>query len=290
MINPFKRNPSVLAMEGLGNQLFQFAMAHHLATQSGSFAYILTPFTPWRSEDRPFALGSILRNCTHLRLRRDTRFRFLRGFERLNSILVTRIGFSMPFLRLRLSSGDVSMIPKRFFNRLVVTSFYLDFAFSREVMEVVLSELQSDLENFASPRKNQAPYGVIHVRRGDFDSTNFGRLSSAYFKKSLLKMPQVSEVILISDSPDQVGELALELNISKVYGPSQLGSMESLALMSRASFVVGSNSTFSWWGATICCLNGGISILPNRWFRSRELSMTAAPGFDLILIEPIWQD
>ena len=119
---------------------------------------------------------------------------------------------------------------------------------------------------------------------------NFGWLNSTYFKKSLLGMPDVSEIVLVTDSPDEVSELAAELNISSIYGPDRLGSMETLALMSRAKFVIGSNSTFSWWGSVLCCLNGGTSTLPNRWFRSQKLPMTSAPGFDLIFTEPTWQD
>lgn len=290
MTNAFKRYPSVLAMEGLGNQLFQFAMGHHLATKSESLAYILTPFVPWRSEDRPFVLDSFLRNCTHLRLRRDTRFRLVRGVQRLNWSLVARIGVSLPFFRIRSSGGDFSAIPKRFTRRLIATGFYLDFVFSREELEVVLGELSSHLKDIPNPLEISASYGILHVRRGDFDLINFGLLSSEYFKKSLLGMPPVSEIILVSDSPDQIRALASDLNISKVYGPDRLSPMATLALISRAKFVVGSNSTFSWWGAALCCFNGGASILPNRWFRSQNLSTTAVPEFNMMFAEPIWQD
>jgi hypothetical protein len=290
MINVFKRNPSVLAMEGLGNQLFQYAMGHHLATQSGTFAYLLTPFTPWRKDDRPFALDSLLNECKHLRLYEDTRFRTLRGLERLNSFLITHLGFSLPVLRIRLDSIDYARIPRRYVKRFVCTGFYLDFSFLREELEMVLKELHIHLEKFASPQEIIVPYGVLHVRRGDFDLINFGRLNSAYFKKSLLSMPRVSEIVVVTDSPNEVRELASELNISSIYGPDRLGSMETLALMSRAEFVIGSNSTFSWWGSVLCCFNGGISMLPNRWFRGQALPMTSVPGFDLIFTEPTWQD
>ena len=146
MIHAFRRIPSVLAMEGLGNQLFQFAMGHHLASQSGTFAYLLTPFTPWRKDDRPFALDSLLKNCKHLRLHQDTRFRALRGLERLNSILVYHVGYSLPFFRIRLGSIDYARIPKRYVKRLVCTGFYLDFFFSKEELEIVLKELHIFLE------------------------------------------------------------------------------------------------------------------------------------------------
>lgn len=290
MTKAFKRNPSVLAMEGLGNQLFQFTMGHHLARQSEGQAYLLTPFTPWRTGDRPFALTPLMKNCSHLRLGFDTRFRALRGVERFNSIIASRAGFTLPLFRIRLSSIDYSDVPKRYIKRMVATGFYLDFAFAKEELEAVLDELRDTLIVFTCPPEITVPYGVIHVRRGDFDLINFGRLSTAYFKKALLVMPLLSQVVIVTDDPNQVGELASELKVSSIYGPKQLGSMETLALMSRANFVIGSNSTFSWWGAALCCFNGGTSILPNRWFRSRDLPVSNLPEFDLILAEPIWQD
>jgi len=288
VIKCIRRQPSVLVIEGLGNQLFQFALGHRLGIESGTNVHLLTPFKPWRLIDRPFALDPLLRICDHVELRRDSRFRLLRGIERLNYLLLIRLGFSLPIFRIRSNILRYPVLTKKYVNRLVATGFYLDFDFSKGELEVVLDELNSHLKTITKPQILPKSYGVLHVRRGDFDSINFGHLSVQYFSESIAALPKVSETILVSDSPDQVSDLAAELNISTIFGPEQLDPLETLAVMSSADFVVGSNSTFSWWGAALCCFNGGISILPNKWFKNRESSMFAAPKSNMLLVEPKW--
>jgi hypothetical protein len=263
-------------------------MAHHLSVQNDSKVILLKPFKFWRVSDRPFSLNPILENCKHVQISRDTRFRVLRGLQRVNHILLQKIHISLPLLSFRKSDSELSSVPGKHLKRMILTGFYLDFLFSREVVEIVASEAQSYLMKFTPRVKSSLSYGVVHVRRGDFDLDNFGWLSSEFYVKALHLMPKVDELILLTDSPDLIEDVHSATGIQKIYGPNVVGTMEALSILAKAKFVIGSNSTFSWWGATLCGLNGGMSILPNRWFKSDSTEVYTIQDSKMLLLPPIW--
>jgi hypothetical protein len=123
---------------------------------------------------------------------------------------------------------------------------------------------------------------VIHVRRGDYllDKNNYiGVLSVEYFLNGLRLLESRIEhqtkakpIWIFSDEPGVVKEefSGIMEFVSAKYIETPPGSdpAESLILMSSASSIVISNSTFSWWSAALS--KGAKVVAPSKWFKRSE--------------------
>lgn len=127
---------------------------------------------------------------------------------------------------------------------------------------------------------------VVHVRRGDYAKVPglMGLLSAEYFVEavaSIRAMGLDNPLWVFSDDPLQAEHLLRPLQEEKRFVRPQSHSFahESLVLMSHGIGHVISNSTFSWWAATLSSesqqvvapspwfqgLNDPIDILPKNW-------------------------
>lgn len=118
---------------------------------------------------------------------------------------------------------------------------------------------------------------VVHVRRGDYrDSVNVsqGVLSKEYYLQGLRLISSCNgtspEVWVFSDSLDEVrDEFGLEgRGFKYIEAPDDATAAETLIIMSLASGIVISNSTFSYWAAML----GQIPqvVCPSKWFQFGE--------------------
>lgn len=117
---------------------------------------------------------------------------------------------------------------------------------------------------------------VMHVRRGDYvnpKNRKIGLLSPEFFRSALEKIMSSETnpfrpVWVFSDDLDKVKdefEFLENLNTHFVRVPDNSDPAESLILMSQASSIVISNSTFSWWSATVS--SGAQVVAPSKWFK-----------------------
>jgi hypothetical protein len=115
---------------------------------------------------------------------------------------------------------------------------------------------------------------VIHVRRGDYTSslnTPQGVLSKDYYLAGLETISKgqrsVAEVWVFSDSLDEVrGEFGTGgQSFRYIETPINATAAETMTIMSLASGIVISNSTFSYWAAMLGQVPEVVS--PKKWFR-----------------------
>ncbi len=135
-------------------------------------------------------------------------------------------------------------------------------------------------------------FAGFHIRRGDYkQSTNYrnGMLSTKYFQRVADQLPVQIEILVFTDSPDEVsaelGELKRRFRIVKP--PTESDPVESLLLMSQASYIAISNSTFSWWAATLATKNAVI-FAPTKWFELRDDPIDLIPNH-WIKIQSEWR-
>lgn len=66
-------------------------------------------------------------------------------------------------------------------------------------------------------------------------------------------MPNGLPLVLLTNDVSQATMIINELGLDSplFLGPSDLGPLESLAVLSKASAVIAANSSFSWWGAEL---------------------------------------
>ena len=137
---------------------------------------------------------------------------------------------------------------------------------------------------------------VIHMRRGDYleAKDNFGVLAVEYYEEAfsiLSKNEENRRVWIFTDSPEfirnEIANSKLQ-NSSIVSPPSDSNPNESMILMSRASDLVISNSTFSWWAAYIA-REGVHVVAPKKWFRQLEDPALLLPDH-WIKLDSQWSD
>jgi hypothetical protein len=116
----------------------------------------------------------------------------------------------------------------------------------------------------------------IHIRRGDYvtnlkTNSYHGICPDNYYVDSikfLLQKYSIEEVYLASDSPEMCSSIersirALGLRVKKI----NIGDIETLHFLSHLPYFIGSNSTFSWWIGALSASE--MPVFPKNWFKSR---------------------
>lgn len=116
---------------------------------------------------------------------------------------------------------------------------------------------------------------IVHVRRGDYaDAKNqaIGLLHKKYFEEAVAQLRAIEEfresnLWVFSDSIDELqGVFNFGPGVRYIRPPASASAAESLLLMSKGVGFVISNSTYSWWSAT---LSGSSNVIaPSPWYRS----------------------
>ena len=121
---------------------------------------------------------------------------------------------------------------------------------------------------------------VVHIRRGDYlkFADSYGILSDEYFCEAIRalreKVPEAnkSPIWVFSDSietiPTTMPKL-VDLGAVLISPPDGTSDSEVLIAMSLAEKIVISNSTYSWWSASLNT-EKKIVIAPTKWYRNME--------------------
>jgi hypothetical protein len=117
-------------------------------------------------------------------------------------------------------------------------------------------------------------FAAFHIRRGDYllsANRSNGILSVSYFKSVADLVPKEIEILVFTDSPEGISveleELGRQFRV--ITPPDESDPVESLLLMTLASHIVISNSTYSWWAAMFAA-PGTTVYAPTKWFELRD--------------------
>jgi hypothetical protein len=287
----------VFLQGGLGNQLFTYFAAAEFAIRYSRKVKIDTSELPFGISNRSFGLQNISLPVTYTV--NDKRiFKVMglsRKYIRFRRIIMRR------FPQMIFESKVVGYDPKLFHNTKIAflkgyfqSWRHYDFVKNQSNMAPIdLKYKSEDYLECLRKLKEEDPI-CIHVRRGDYlkVSDQFGILSEDYFKEAIamLKLSStVKSVWLFSDEPSLV--LAEYTNLKIDYSPLlefNLTDEESLFIMANASNLVISNSSFSWWAATLGNSNKSV-IYPNPWYRTIPTPADLCPS-DWIAIASSWKD
>jgi hypothetical protein len=264
---------------GLGNQLFIFAMAHHLKEEFGLDVVLTFSRDKYNKGHRDNYLTKFAENCTHnITIKNGSVVNtFLRIVDKIDSI-------SHPAAEaLKLISNFVDFQePGDFTNtRLKSARLVRGFFQSNELVDKVWPRIRDEFaktiqlehqEMLANRRiadlTNDTPYQCMHIRRGDYleNSKTLGVLSEEYFKRNALKdMP----TIITTDTFNSQGFLG-DFSDLVLLNQDDVNPIQAISLMSYSSRLIMSNSTLSWWGSRLTLENGGTVIAPFPWFFSAE--------------------
>lgn len=132
---------------------------------------------------------------------------------------------------------------------------------------------------------------AVHVRRGDYTfdkNSSIGLLSIKYYEEAFSALDTSKPIWVFSDSPDLVENefKYLDFKLTFVKPPEESDPVESLLLMSSASEIVISNSTFSWWAAFLSRTNTRV-IAPSKWYKFQSDPVDLIPS-NWARIESSW--
>lgn len=138
----------------------------------------------------------------------------------------------------------------------------------------ILSPLPKRLDGIEQAIKDPNSLAV-HIRRGDFVSSaknQHGVLSQKYYWKALEALAHSKRrVFFFSDDEEWCrAEFSTVAGATFVSESREEKPAQHLRLLSQASRLVLSNSSFSWWAAWLSELDGDKIIRPSLWTRSRD--------------------
>lgn len=278
---------------GLGNQLFQFAALHYFALQNGTVYRVYFP-TPLDGA-RDFDLARLCVDCDHISEVIRKRSVWLEFRCKLKGFLKYRNTYLHDVWGVRLVEEESSTYT--FQNALngarVISGYFQHWRYVAETREVISSELGSELAHIFDSLSEEVlkqSYGVLHFRQGDLLSyvDTMGLLEQSYYldaiDKALASAPPATSLVVLSDDISSAVS-CFGRYTNHIYGPEHFTAWESLAVMSRANFVIASNSTFSWWGSLFSYLRQGKVYIPSPWFKNWKPDPKEAfnfPGFTVL--------
>ena len=259
---------------GLGNQMFQYAIARHLALLNRSSLLF----------DIDLLLHNTVENYRGFQLRvfnisgktvtkrkhfgKDINHEKLNNFFHVNEKKVFHFDESVLELR-----GDIYLEgywqSEKYFTD-IRNVFLKEF-----VIKTRINKINKDI--LESIRKSNAV--CVHVRRGDYISnlntySNHGFCSLQYYKDAntmIVDKTQNPKFFIFSDDPAWCKSSLSFISPSCIVdvNPPNKG-YEDLRLMMNCKHFIIANSSFSWWGAWLSKNTNKIVIAPKQWFKLKH--------------------
>ena len=301
-----KNNSSVVVevVGGLGNQLFCYAAGAYLAKKSNSRLVL---------DISKIGVGAINHGKTILNFELDCEFiesskvasnRFLFLQRVSNKAAATsnlyrkfrdRVEGRYTARSLGYETEFASLTQPRKISGYFQSYLYTDLV-KDELRRTLTLKAPSDwFKEQVKLMKEENPI-VIHMRRGDYLAAkeDFGVLSVSYYEAAVTVLAPHQpnrNIWIFTDSPElileEIAGSALE-TARVVIAPTESSPNESLVLMSRASDLVISNSTYSWWAAYLASDNSNV-VAPEKWFRQRQDPELLLPD-RWAKIKPCWSE
>lgn len=253
---------------GLGNQLFQYATASAIAYKRDFRLLADNSFLP-RMESPLTLLNLIEEDLSFIN---RVPKKFLGG--ELHRKYINRLANNMVYERdLFVFDENLESVKPNSTLRGFFQSWKYFKDRSLEIQNFIKAPFVGNLNiSTAFPEIKGEATIAIHVRHGDYKklSETFGILGRNYYKNSLgvaLDLYPDAKILVFSDEVASAREHVP--NAHRYIGrESGLTDFETLILMSRASVVIGANSSFSWWSAYLMEQQNPLRVFPKTWFRS----------------------
>ena len=266
---------------GLGNQLFQYAVARHLALKNNTALYLdLSYYQHQYETDTPRAFKLNHFSVPYRILQKSP----LEYVSRVTRLLPNR---SMKpfflFLKEKHFHVDERILQARS-GCITLDGFWQSETYFRDHAATIRQELT--LSSTPTPefdhyqqliRATPMPVSV-HIRRGDYVnhpefSKTFGFVGLDYYTQALRQITRYvadSRFFIFSDDHAWVQEnlpLPDDSIFVKNSGPDS--DVADLTLMSQCRHNIIANSSFSWWGAWLNPNPDKVVITPKKWYKNQ---------------------
>ena len=178
-----------------------------------------------------------------------------------------------------------------------INGYFQSWRYFSEINENIFSkiELVTKPSNwYLNEQKllNNGSFAAFHIRRGDYKlamNRPTGILSLTYFEKIADLLPSGMEVLIFTDAVEEIRRelVGFRKNFRIMEPADDSDPIESLLLMSKASHIAISNSTYSWWAASFAAPDAVI-YAPSMWFEQRQDPIDLIPD-NWIRIQSEWE-
>jgi hypothetical protein len=271
---------------GLGNQMFQYALASILAKKNNDLVLLDTSFFDQTEKrlghtPRKFELGFFNNHYTPAKKKDILFFKQLSVFNKIKRELGLNYPkmYQEPSFRYdeKVLEIQIPVYLRGFFQSYQYFIGYENLI--RELFAFPVDTLDEVNKNLLATIKSTNAI-AIHIRRGDYvnDATTqqyHGNCSLDYYIKALsLLIENSTDFVLyfFSDDSDWVKEQFKDLPYPKQFIDHNTGenSWKDLLLMSTCKHNIIANSSFSWWAAWLNANHGKKVIAPKKWFALSE--------------------
>ncbi len=279
----------LFSIGGLGNQLFVFNFAHRLLEQGAKKVVILNSWHNNNSE-RPFQLDLIKSNCSHNISFSDNLFIY-KAFRLLIRV-ASRVNRDFTISRkFRVYIEGSSTSSNKFENFKFFSGYFQDYClFPKssvflDEFETTVTDVYEKLLSTLSVEFSDT-FQAIHVRRGDYIShrETFGILALDYFKDQIKE-----DIPLLVLSEEPLNYAFLKNSKSLLQIPDSLTPWQLMSVLCQASFLAGSNSTFSFWPVFYLASKGRQASIPTPWFRNHPEYLPNLNSQGLITHPAVWE-
>jgi hypothetical protein len=271
---------------GIGNQLFQYAMAKSVALRGKTELFFDIRSFQW-DELRTFKLDQL---GLDYKIVSNEMVEFLKSnplsyYQRFKK----QLGISEPYYKhsyIKELSFQFDDNFKKFRSKNVyLEGYWQSEKYFESIRLHILTEIQFGLSSYISGKYlanilQEKESVSIHVRRGDYahnpeTASYHGLMNFDYYKKAIdlikTKLNQ-AYFFVFSDDKAYVKELFGDFNNLVIVEECER-DIDDLCLMSKCKHQIIANSSFSWWGAWLNQNQNKIVISPNQWFNDVSMQL-----------------
>lgn len=282
---------------GLGNQMFQYALAKSLMLSTGQQVFLDASFSHYSSETK----RSYVIDCFRL----DQKIQFIDtahlpwvlrdpATDLLKKIFI-KLRLRQLFTKdwryvLEMTNGYNSEI-KAMSGSIYLEGYWQTEAYFQDYRQSISADfsLVNTSPGFVRLADNikASPAISLHVRRGDYATSpsvqaQHNLCSLEYYQQAIkLIKAKVSQpkFFVFSDDPDwALANLPLATHELELVYDHGLTDPEELISMSYCQHHIIANSSFSWWGAWLNQKTNKIVIAPKQWFRHGPAPLDLIPS------------
>lgn len=281
---------------GLGNQMFQYAMARRFQMKYGIDKIGLDLTIIRKDQLRDFGLQhfelfdkvEVVKNKNYrVKLQEDLARRLVSYFigGRQERIAGKREDFLAAFFALfGVIQRDHSLVKDKLLLRLhkniFMNGWFQEAEMLQPIRDILLEDFlwkPTDISNDSVCQQILSSNAVcVHIRRGDYvNNPIFDVCGDSYYYKAMEYMKEtVPDPVfyVFSDAVDEI-ESAMSFPCPVVYVRGRHQDYEDLYLMKNCRHFIMSNSTYSWWAQFLGQADDKVVIAPKKWCLTDDMSV-----------------
>lgn len=267
---------TVKIMGGLGNQMFQYALARKLQSTGKKVRLDISYYdtipngdTSRKNWTKNFQHSfKEIHNTNSLKEKGRKLFAKIRG--KRYTIVETNPNFSPLILNIDMG---------------YLIGYWQTEKYFKDISKVIKKDFTFDIESLSEQekeilkkiKKEEMPV-ALHIRRGDYLSSEnqkrFGNICTAeYYEKSITYMMERvknCKFYIFTDDPKEVKNILPDNIPYEIISDGRNNEWFELFLMSQCKHNIIANSSFSWWGAWLNENNDKIIVAPRYWTNQND--------------------